>query len=323
MKKTSHIYFILWFVSASCLSSPTPCYADIPVALHGDSQLRSTTTVRLSDLFSGVPASLDQDIAQAPLPGKSAVYDARILEKLAEKYRLSWRAASSFDHVKISSAATRITTEELRAAVIRKINDSGVHGDIEAEFDNRTAEINLPADQSPNFSVNNFDFDPVSKRFHFEVVAGDGPYAVNMPVSGKIDIKRKVPTLAHRLESGSIISMTDIDWITVPDERVAANVITSADLIVGRELRHTVNDGEVLHTNDIAAARLVTRGALVTLKIETPYMQLTAQGRALQDGAEGDVVRVNNTQSNRMVEGTVTGPGEVSVHTGQKVALAQ
>jgi flagella basal body P-ring formation protein FlgA len=79
----------------------------------------------------------------------------------------------------------------------------------------------------------------------------------------------------------------------------------------------------LLRASDVMPARLVTRGALVTLKIETPYMQLTAQGRALQDGAEGETVRVNNTQSNRMVEGTVTGPGVVLIHTAQKVALAQ
>ena len=54
---------------------------------------------------------------------------------------------------------------------------------------------------------------------------------------------------------------------------------------------------------------LSLRGSLVTMKIETPFMTVTAQGKAQQDGAEGEIVRVINTQSNRVVEGTVTGPG--------------
>jgi len=99
--------------------------------------------------------------------------------------------------------------------------------------------------------------------------------------------------------------------------------VTSADQLIGRELRHAISDGDVIHTNDVMPARLVARGSLVTLKIDTPYMQLTAQGRALQDGAEGDVVRVTNTQSSRMIEGIVTGPAEVTVRNGQKLALAQ
>ena len=280
-------------------------------------------TVHLSDLFSGVPAVIDREIAQAPLPGKTAIYDAHLLEKLADKYRLDWHADNVTDHVTITTASTRITTDDLRAAIVHKIEASGVHGDIEASFDNRALEIDLPGDQRPDFSFNNFDYDPVSKRFRCEIIAGKGSASVSLPVAGRANVKRHVPTLAHRLEGGSIITLTDLDWITVPDDHVTANVVTSVDQLIGHELRHTVSDGDVIHTNDVIPARLVTRGSMVMLKISTPFMQLTAQGRSLQDGAEGDVVRVNNTQSNRMVEGTVTGPGEVSVHAGQKVALAQ
>lgn len=311
-----------WLIVAGCVGSPESCVADTAVALHGDSEVRGAT-VRLSDLFSGVPTVIDRDIAQAPAPGKAAIYDAHLLEKLAEKYRLDWRPQSPADHVTLTTATTRITADDVRAAVIRKIEETGVHGDIEASFDNRTLEIDLPGAQRPDFAFNSFDYDPVSKRFRCEVAAGSGAFAVVLPLAGRVGIKRHVPVLARRLEGGTVIALTDIDWATVPDERVSANVVTSADQLIGHELRHTVGDGDVIHANDVMPARLVTRGSLVTLKIETPNMQLTAQGRALQDGAEGDVVRVNNTQSNRMVEGTVTGAGEVSIRVGQKLALAQ
>ncbi len=322
MSNLRRITFALWFIAASCMGSSEPCVADTIVALHGDSEVRGST-VRLSDLFSGVPAPIDRDIAQAPLPGKTAVYDAHVLEKLADKYRLDWHATSLTDHVTLTTNSTRITSDDVRAAIARKIAETGVHGDIEANLDNHALEINLPGDQRGDFAFSNFDYDNVSKRFRCEVVAGRGSAAISVPVSGRVIVKRQVPTLAHRMESGSVIVLTDIDFITVTDDRVTSNVVTSADQLIGHEVRHALAEGDVIHANDIIPARLVTRGALVTLKIETPYMQLTAQGRSLQDGAEGDVVRVNNIQSNRMVEGTVTGPGVVSIHTGQKIALAQ
>jgi flagella basal body P-ring formation protein FlgA len=184
-------------------------------------------------------------------------------------------------------------------------------------------EIDLPVDQKPDFVINNFEYDATGKRFRCDVSAGAGAAATTIPVTGRAVIKRHVPVLAHRLESGTVIGMTDIDWATVPDERVTANALTDADQLIGHELRHTVADGDIIYGNDVMPARLVTRGALVTLKIQTPYMQLTAQGRALQDGAEGDVVRVTNTQSSRIIEGTVTGSGEVTVHGGQKFASVQ
>jgi flagella basal body P-ring formation protein FlgA len=42
-------------------------------------------------------------------------------------------------------------------------------------------------------------------------------------------------------------------------------------------------------------------------------MRLTAQGRALQDGAAGEVIRVVNTKSNTTVTGVVVADGTVSV----------
>lgn len=324
MQNSSRLFAALWFVAASCVGSPTPCAANTAVALHGDSEL-SGATVRLSDLFSGVPAVIDRDIAQAPPPGKSATYEAPVLEKLAEKYRLDWQAGNAADHVTLTSASTRIALEDMRGALVRKIQENGVRGDVDINFDGHVGDIDLPANQSDHFELKNFDFDAVSKRFHADMVAGKGSGAVNLSLAGHALVKRHVPVLAHHLDGGSVIVMTDIDWITVPDERITANTVTSADQLVGREVRHALSDGDLIHTNDVIPARLVTRGSLVTLKIETPFMQLTSQGRALQDGAEGEAVRVNNTQSNRMVEGVVTGPGEVSVHiaAGPKLASVQ
>ena len=43
---------------------------------------------------------------------------------------------------------------------------------------------------------------------------------------------------------------------------------------------------------------------------------LTVRGKAIDPGAEGDVISVINSQSNRTVQGTVAGPARVVVQTG-------
>ncbi len=50
------------------------------------------------------------------------------------------------------------------------------------------------------------------------------------------------------------------------------------------------------------------RGDLVTVVLETPSLQLTAQGKALEDGAKNALVRVENTKSNRVIDAAVAGP---------------
>jgi flagella basal body P-ring formation protein FlgA len=52
---------------------------------------------------------------------------------------------------------------------------------------------------------------------------------------------------------------------------------------------------------------------LVTIILKSPKMTLTAQGKALDDGSDGDTVRITNTQSNKVIEAEVTGPAKVAV----------
>jgi flagella basal body P-ring formation protein FlgA len=148
-----------------------------------------------------------------------------------------------------------------------------------------------------------------------------GPFV--LPVTGHVSIKRNVPILAHRLEAGTKISAADLDWIQVPEERITADVVTEPEQLIGRELRRDTVEGGILHSHDVMPPQLVKRGSLVTMKIETPYISMTAQGKAQQDGAQGEVVRVVNTQSNRTVEGVVIAPDTVEIRVASKIALAE
>lgn len=58
---------------------------------------------------------------------------------------------------------------------------------------------------------------------------------------------------------------------------------------------------------------LVEKNSLVTIIHQVPNMILTAQGKAMQDGADGDIVQIKNGRSNQIVEAEVIGPGRVAV----------
>jgi len=323
MKRTTRIIVTAWLALAGSAGSSTPCLANTAVTLKPDFET-THLTVKLSDLFFGVPSEIDREIAQAPAPCKPAVYNEMVLNRLADTYRLDWQPQGS-DHVTITSVCARITADMIRDAVIAKIKIDGDNKrkNFEIAFDTHNLEIDLPADQKPDFRLDNFAFDPVNKQFRTELTAqtAHGPYAAT--ITGRVVVKRNVPVLAHRIEAGSTIAATDLDWIQVPDERITADVITEADQLIGREARRDTGEGEILRAHDVMPQRLVMHGSLVTMKIETPYITITAQGKAQQDGAEGETVRVMNTQSNRVVEGIVTGPDTVEIRTARKLALAE
>jgi hypothetical protein len=58
----------------------------------------------------------------------------------------------------------------------------------------------------------------------------------------------------------------------------------------------------------------VRRGDTIVLVYIAPGMQLTARGRALNDAAVGEAVRVVNLQSNVAVDAVATGPGAASAN---------
>lgn len=324
MKNLPRFLLTLGLVIGASIGSPQPCAADTVVTLRGETEVRRVA-VRLSDVFTGVPAEIDRDIAQSPAPGKQVTYDVNVLTRLANKYRLDWEPQSYNDHTVITTACTRISADMIRDAVVRKIKDGqdDNRGNIDVSFDNHALEVDLPADQGAEFTLANFNYDIIGRRFSTNLMAqtAGGPFSV--PVTGRITVKRNIPVLNHRLEGGTVIGAADINFVAITTDKINASVITEARDLIGRELRRDTDADEVLHTHDIIPPRFVTRGSLITLKIETPFMLLTAQGKALQDGSEGDVVRVLNTQSNRMLEGTVAGPGTVLIHTTQKMAAAQ
>ena len=71
--------------------------------------------------------------------------------------------------------------------------------------------------------------------------------------------------------------------------------------------------GEPLRLGDVERPVLVHKGDLVTIVLRTASLQLTAQGKALDDGAFNALVRVENAKSHRVIDTAVTGPGLVAV----------
>jgi len=324
MNKSTRLLFTSWIILSGSIGSPTPCLADTIVTLKPEVEI-SRFAVRLSDLFVGVPSEIDRDIAQAPPPCKPAVYNEVVLNKLADKYRLDWQAADSADHAIVTSACTRITSDMIRDTVIEKIKDTteSKNRNFEVIFDTRNLEVDLSADQQPNFVLNNFVYDQAGKKFHADLTTQTVHGSYILPITGHISVKRNVPILARRIEGGTTLGAADLDWIQVPEERITADIVTEPSQLIGRELRRDTSEGEILRARDVMPPRLVTRGSLVTMRIETPFITVTAQGKAQQDGAQGETIRVINTQSNRTVEGVVTAAGVIEIHTAQRLALAE
>ena len=71
--------------------------------------------------------------------------------------------------------------------------------------------------------------------------------------------------------------------------------------------------GELFRQTDLIKPEVVARNDNVTITYEVPSITLSMRGKALEAGAQGDLINVLNVQSKRPVQGKIAGPGHVIV----------
>lgn len=86
---------------------------------------------------------------------------------------------------------------------------------------------------------------------------------------------------------------------------VAAGYVTNLALLSRSTLRHPMPAGAVLHQSDLLADFMVHQGQPVTLIASIGGIEVRASGVALQDGRYGELIRVQNPASHKVVQGTV------------------
>lgn len=270
--------------------------------------------IRLGDLFENAGAKGDVVVAPAPALGRRAVYDARWLQAMARASSLAWNPASRYDHIIVERASQTIQTSEimdiLKAAIAEKKNGEA----FEIELDNRNLEIFAPADSEAALRVRNLSINESSGRFTAKLVLGGGKVATkSLRASGRIYRIARIPVLNRQIKPGTVISEEDIDWVTQRADTLQHTTLASTSQIVGLTPRRWSRPGEPLRAGDLRKPIVIAKGTTVVMVLKTTNMTITVRGRAVENGSKGDVIRVMNTQSRRVVGATVTGPGTVMV----------
>ena len=118
---------------------------------------------------------------------------------------------------------------------------------------------------------------------------------------------------AHDIARGAVVGEGDLTTKSIAVTRVSDGILRNASDVTGREAKRALRTGEFLRNSDLKRPALVAKGANVTMVFESPGIHLTAVGRALAEGGEGDSIAVLNPTSYRQVVAVVTGPGTVRV----------
>ncbi len=114
------------------------------------------------------------------------------------------------------------------------------------------------------------------------------------------------------IPAGTVLSIEDMAVVSAK----IPGALTAADLALGQEARRAIAAGRPIMADDIAPPARVERNQIVPLHYAAGTLSIVTEGRALDQGAEGQVIAVMNLSSRSRVTGRVMADGSVHVAGG-------
>lgn len=128
-----------------------------------------------------------------------------------------------------------------------------------------------------------------------------------------------VVLMSKSFERGHVISAADV-YVDRRDVTEMADYCSATKDVVGMTLRRPLRALSTIRKNDFEQAAskaettiVVKRKEQVRMVAKLGTMVIEATGEAMQDGRIGDTIRLKNVDSNVILQGKVTGNGEVEI----------
>lgn len=274
----------------------------------------SNDMITLADVFDGVTENHGYVLAPAPEPGKTKTLNADDLQRISDAFSLGWKSQNGLDQAVIRRDANVIDRYAIEAELQEKLADVLGGGKFDMQLSDRNVKINLSPDLPATVEAEDVTYDKTRGEFRAVLFAPSAANpVVKREVRGRFSALTGIPVLKSDLRAGDIISANDIVYVDTPAREVTTATIVSAEKLVGMTPRRGLAAGKQVTPADIEQPLVVKKGDVVTMTLKSKIMSLTAQGKALENGAAGQIVRIINTSSNQVVEGIVTGPQAVTV----------
>ena len=127
----------------------------------------------------------------------------------------------------------------------------------------------------------------------------------------KPDIYLPIIVAKNTLERGAVISPSDIELKKRNISSSRAGVITNPDEVVGLTVKRRIRDLQPISPAQLDQPIMVDRGQRVVMIAEQDGIEARTMGEAMKKGRKGDMIKVKNESSQRVVSAVVDNMGVV------------
>jgi flagella basal body P-ring formation protein FlgA len=238
---------------------------------------------------------------------------------------LNTRRLSTPIHLSLACLALTIVADEVKAGKYQSLESIRFQAqEYVMSFDYKTPYL-------PEFKVNSIDsrlklsncntplhveFSNLQKtdgRTSLNVGCQHSPkWRIHLPV--KVDVFDDVLVTQQPFSRGQKIDSNMFEYRKKNISVLNQGYFTQATDLIHMESKRNLKRGSVLTPYNTRPSEMVKSGQNVTLTLNYKGINIKASGTALQSARMGQLVKVRNLQSRKIVEGIVSGEGQVKVN---------
>jgi flagella basal body P-ring formation protein FlgA len=182
-----------------------------------------------------------------------------------------------------------------------------------SDFASQPSSLSVPEGTVSYRPVNRYSCASPGKKFISAMIMVDGRECGQVKMYGNLHFWGTVVFAARPLSRGAIIAAGDIETDFRDISMLGAGLIKGPDLAIGKQLGKSLRPGDAVFNHQLKNQTLVKRGDQVTILAKSGGLQVSAPGEVKNPGGAGDVVRVKNLMSRRILQARVVDEGVVEV----------
>jgi flagella basal body P-ring formation protein FlgA len=286
----------------------------------------ASAAVRIGDLVQNAGAAADIPVFRAPDLGQTgAVPVATVLDAL-RPYGLTDVDAHGLAEITVTRASRDFSVKQIEhriAATFAGRNGLGAEHNLALTFDRDVRPIDVEP-SAGDLEMERAVYDPSTGRFDvvFEIENSTAARHMRLRYTGTLVDTVEAVVLQRSLARGEIIKNSDVLVVRRPRATIGPDTLTRLDRAVGFAVRNAAEAGRPLRASEIMKPELIHRDDAVMISYAMPGLTLNLRGKALDGGANGEIINVLNAQSKRTVQGIVAGPGRVTLVSATPIALS-
>jgi flagellar basal body P-ring formation protein FlgA len=273
--------------------------------------------VRVGDMVENAGTASQIAIYRSPDLGTTGTLPIAQVISTLQAHQVIGVDTRDIKSVAVTRLARTLERKEIESQVARAIEHRSGLGDaanLSLTFDRDVQDVRLEAWNNGSLQPASVRYEPRSGRFDvsFEIANDTNNNRTKLRFTGIAIEMLEAAILTRSVERGDVLKASDVVTERRPKAEVGSDAAPRVRA-VGMQMRKGLRAGQALRVADLGKPDLVQKDDNVTLIYEAAGIYLTARGKAIDNGTEGDTVTVLNLQSKRTITGTVVGRDQVTI----------